>query len=128
MTTTKKSTILIARTVKTSKHTLIQYLRYYETDQELDDLMTADLTELEELKGILKSFKNKKSPGNDGMNTELLKYAPVEIKIRYLNIINICWNMHKIPDEWTREVICSILKKKEPYRIVIRGLAMKFSD
>jgi hypothetical protein len=52
-----------------------------------------------------------KSPDNDGMNTELLKYAPVEIKIRHLNIMNICWNMHKFPDEWTRGVICPIFKK-----------------
>lgn len=32
-------------------------------------------------------------------------------KIRYLNIINTCWNMHKIPDEWTRRVICLIFTK-----------------
>jgi hypothetical protein len=36
------------------------------------------------------------------MNTEILKYTPVGIKIKYLNIINICWSKHKIPDEWTR--------------------------
>jgi hypothetical protein len=45
------------------------------------------------------------------MNTELLKYAPGEIKIRYFNIINICWNMHKITDEWATGVICLIFKK-----------------
>jgi hypothetical protein len=73
--------------------------------------MIADPTELEELEGILESFKSKKSPDNDGMNTELLKYAPVEIKIRYLIIINICWNMHRIPYEWKRGVICPIFKK-----------------
>jgi hypothetical protein len=31
--------------------------------------------------------QEEKSPDNDGMNTEFLKYAPVEIKTRYLNII-----------------------------------------
>jgi hypothetical protein len=60
--------------------------------------MTADPTELEELEGILKSLKNKKFQDNDGMNTEHLKYAPVEIKTRHLNVFNICWNLHKIPD------------------------------
>jgi hypothetical protein len=44
--------------------------------------MTADPIEWEELEGILKSFKNNKSPDNDGMNIELLKYAPEENKIR----------------------------------------------
>jgi hypothetical protein len=50
-------------------------------------------------------------PGNDGMNIEFLKYAPVEIKVRFLHIINICWNMHTVPDEWIRGVICLSLKK-----------------
>jgi hypothetical protein len=42
------------------------------------------------------------------MNIELLKYAPVEIKV-----INICWNMHKIPDGWTRGMIYPIFKKRK---------------
>jgi hypothetical protein len=66
-----------------------------EIDPELNDLLTVDPIELDKLDGILKSFKNKKSPDNDGMNTELLKYAPVEIKVRFLHIINICSNMLK---------------------------------
>jgi hypothetical protein len=82
-----------------------------EIDPELNDLLTVDRIALDGLEGILKSFKNKKSPGNDGMNIELLKYASVEIKVRFIHIINICWNMHKIPDERTRGVICPIFKK-----------------
>jgi hypothetical protein len=73
-----------------------------EIDPELNYLLPVDPIELEELEGILKSFKNKKSPGNDGMNIELLKYTPAEIKVRFL---------HKIPDEWTRGVICPIFKR-----------------
>jgi hypothetical protein len=45
------------------------------------------------------------------MHIELLKYTPVEIKVRFLHIINIFRNMHKIPDDWTRGVICLIFKK-----------------
>jgi hypothetical protein len=45
------------------------------------------------------------------MNIELLKYSPVEIKIRFLHIIYICWKMHKIPDEWTRGEIFPDFKK-----------------
>jgi hypothetical protein len=82
-----------------------------EIDPELHDLLTVDSIELDKLEGIRKLFKNKKSPGNDGMNIELLKYAPVEIKVRFLHVINICWNMHKIPGEWIRGVICPIFKK-----------------
>jgi hypothetical protein len=46
------------------------------------------------------------------MNIDLLKHASVEVRIRCLNIIDICLNMHNIPDEWTRGVICPISKKK----------------
>jgi hypothetical protein len=42
------------------------------------------------------------------MYTELLKYAPVKIKVRYVNIIPIYWNIHKIPHEWIRGKICLI--------------------
>jgi hypothetical protein len=48
-----------------------------EIDPELNDLLTVDPIELNELEEILKSFKNKKSQSNDGMNSELLKYAPL---------------------------------------------------
>ena len=37
----------------------------------------------------LKSFKNKKTPGSDDMNVELIKYAPLEIKYRFLELLNI---------------------------------------
>jgi hypothetical protein len=52
-------------------------------------LLSVDPIEVDELEGILKSFKNKKSPGSDGINTEPLKYAPVEIKVKFLHVINI---------------------------------------
>jgi hypothetical protein len=45
------------------------------------------------------------------MNIELLKYAPVEIKVRFLHIINMCWTMHKIPDECTRGLNFPIFKQ-----------------
>jgi hypothetical protein len=43
-----------------------------ETDPELNGLMTVGPNELEELEGILISFKYKKSSGNDAMNIEFL--------------------------------------------------------
>jgi sorting nexin-29 len=73
--------------------------------------MTFDPLELEELEGMFKLFKNKKSSVNYCMNIDLLKHASVEVKIRYIKH-NICWSMHKIPDEWTRGVICPIFEKE----------------
>ena len=54
------------------------------------DVTTADLLTYDELEEILKSFKNK-TPGNDDMNVELIKYAPLGIKYRFLELLNICW-------------------------------------
>jgi uncharacterized protein (UPF0333 family) len=73
--------------------------------------MTIGSIDSDELKRILTLLKNKKSPGNNGMNTEPLKYAPIETEIRFLNIINICWSMYKVTDQWMRGVIYPIFKK-----------------
>ncbi|KAJ4431013.1 hypothetical protein ANN_19606 [Periplaneta americana] len=70
-----------------------------------------DLIEYEEMEQILQSFSNNKSPGSDDLNIELLKYAPVGIKQRLLNILNICWITYKIPEEWTKAIVIPIYKK-----------------
>jgi hypothetical protein len=57
-----------------------------------------DPTEYEEFNDVLNSFKNRKSPWYDGINTQLLKYASPEIKHRFLNILNICWHTYEVPD------------------------------
>jgi hypothetical protein len=49
---------------------------------------TVDLITYDELEELLKSFKNKKTPGSDNMNVELIKYAPVGIKYRFLELSN----------------------------------------
>jgi hypothetical protein len=48
-------------------------MKQNEIDPELNDLLNVDPIEPDKLEGILKSFKNKKSPVNDSMNIELLK-------------------------------------------------------
>lgn len=73
--------------------------------------MDIDLIEFEEMESILNSFHNNKTPGNDGLNMELFKYAPLEIKHRLLHIINLCWTTFQIPDEWKEAVVTPIFKK-----------------
>jgi hypothetical protein len=41
-----------------------------------------------ELKKALKLTKNVKSPGEDGINSELYKYAPEEFKLRLLQVLH----------------------------------------
>jgi hypothetical protein len=55
------------------------------------DSADVDPIEYEELDDVLNSFKSRKSPGYDGINIELLKYASPEVKYRFLNILHICW-------------------------------------
>lgn len=75
------------------------------------DLMEVDLITYEELKTTLASFKNKKSPGTDNINIELFKYAPDEVMIRFLDILNICWRTYRIPNSWKEALICPVFKK-----------------
>ena len=71
-----------------------------------------DLITYDELEEILKSFKNKKTPaGSDDMNVELIKYAPLEIKYRFLGLLNICWKTCRIPEERLEGIIYPIFKK-----------------
>jgi hypothetical protein len=43
-----------------------------------------------------------------GESAEILRYAQTVIIVRFLNIINICWNLHKIPNECKQGVNCPI--------------------
>ena len=96
------------------------WLNYYKdlwtNPVEKDNLYTGEVTMVDlitydELEEILKSFKNKKTPGSYDMNEELIKYAPLEIKYRSLELLNICWKKYRIPKEWLERIIYPIFKK-----------------
>ena len=76
-----------------------------------EELAYVDPLTFDELEKVIISFKNKKSPGTDNINIELFKYAPQEIKYRFLNILNICWTTLQIPKSWKEAHICPIFKK-----------------
>lgn len=88
----------------------------YEEEIELDTPEIRVKTEIDnlefwELEQAIKNSKNKKAPGQDGINTELLKYIPDGMKFRLLNILNQCWQQKKIPEEWKTSLIVPIFKK-----------------
>ena len=85
-----------------------EWLDYYEnlwTSHEHQNNQTAtndingDSIEIKELKDVLKTLKNRKSPGLDGLNAELFKYAPDTFLTRLVDFINICWRYGHIPDD-----------------------------
>ena len=47
-----------------------------------------------------KGNKNRIACGEDNINTELLKYAPSELRERLLRLYNMCWKQGNIPEEW----------------------------
>ncbi|KAL4098323.1 hypothetical protein QTP88_022957 [Uroleucon formosanum] len=80
---------------------------------------------IEEIEIIIKSLKNNKSPGDDNINSELLKIAGREILINLHQIITNIWNSEKIVQEWSLSVICPIFKKGDPTKVDnYRGISL----
>ena len=56
----------------------------------------------DELEKVLKLTKNGKAPGQDNINSQLYKHAPVEFKLRLLQFLN---NIEKIAFQMSREML-----------------------
>ena len=67
---------------------------------------------MEELETAIKAFKPRKSPGSDGINSELYKHAPKSFLHRFLNFLNVCWIYRGIPEEWRTAIVMPIHKKE----------------
>ena len=65
----------------------------------------------DELEKVLKLTKNGKAPGQDNINSELYKYAPIEFKLRLLQFLNNIYGENHIPNECRNAVITPIFKK-----------------
>jgi len=59
----------------------------------------------------LKSIKNRKAAGPDGLNTELFKYRGPALSNHLLELINKCWKERLIPEEWGQARVKSLFKK-----------------
>jgi hypothetical protein len=71
-----------------------------------------DPIELDELLSALKQFKNKKAPGSDKINIELLKEAPFTLLIRLLDLINTCWRTGHAHEEWNVAVVIPVHREE----------------
>lgn len=71
----------------------------------------------EELKRAIKMIKRNSSPGLDGIDYEMIKRFPEEIKDIYLELLNMIWNKAKLPTTWKKYQITFIDKpNKEEVR------------
>lgn len=83
-------------------HTQIEYYT-----AEPEDIEPTD----DEVRITINTLKNNKSPGEDGLAAELLKYGGEELISEVGKLIRDVWHKEEIPKEWQLAIICPIYKK-----------------
>lgn len=66
---------------------------------------------LEEVNEAIKSLKNNKAPGEDGISSEMLKYSGKEMRQCIYKLLVRIWEMEEMPQEWNEAIICPLHKK-----------------
>ena len=67
-------------------------------------------TDLEEVRTIIKKFKNMKAPGDDGIFYILIKKLPESSLSFLVDIFNKCFQLAYFPDKWKNAKVVPILK------------------
>ncbi len=70
---------------------------------------------LNELIGKMKSLKNKKSCGLDGISNEMLKHSSFKLKDAILKLFNLVLKSGHFPEIWKENLITPIFKRGEKY-------------
>ncbi|KAL4152688.1 hypothetical protein QTP88_000521 [Uroleucon formosanum] len=97
-------------------HTQIEYYTAEPEDVEPTD---------DEVRMIINTLKNNKSPGEDGLASELLKYGGEELIREVGKLIRDVWHKEEIPKEWQLAIICPIYKKGDRSRYQnYRGISL----
>ena len=97
-------------------------------EQETTSTPSAGVDEIsdEELEQSLKSMKNRKAAGPDGLNSELFKYGGPVLSNRLLESINKCWKERSIPEEWGQARVKSLFNEvKRDDCSNYRGVSLK---
>lgn len=67
-------------------------------------------TDLDEVRSIIKKFKNMKAPGDDGIFYILIKKLPESCLSFLVNIFNKCFQLAYFPEKWKNAKVVPILK------------------
>ena len=67
---------------------------------------------LEEIQGCIKTMKNRKSPGMDGLPTEIFKYGGPAVAGELWEAVCYIWETERVPQEWKDALMISIYKNK----------------
>jgi hypothetical protein len=81
----------------------------------------ADPIEPSELEEVLHKCTNMKHPEVEKMSTEMIKHASNDVKIRFLNLLNNCWQSKYITENWKEMRIIPIFKKGTDRNVKITG-------
>ena len=69
-----------------------------------------DYTSPSEIKSIIHSLKNSKSPGNDNIHNLLLKHCPRNVHILLTYLFNSCFSLSYFPYIWKHAIVIPIPK------------------
>ena len=79
-----------------------------------------------EVKEALKTLKNGKAAGNDGISPELLKYGRSALAEPIFELLSRVWDEEKVPSEWSKAVIVKLFKKGQKTKCDNwRGIALQ---
>jgi len=67
---------------------------------------------LDEVKTVINSLKNNKSPGEDNINSDLIKLAGNHLATELHKLIYNIWTIEKIPTDWNMAIICPIFRRE----------------
>lgn len=82
----------------------------------------------EETCKAIRSLKNGKAPGSDGIDAELLKSGGVELHKHIHELVTKIWIEEEIPEEWKLGVICPLYKKGDKSQCAnYRGITLRSS-
>ena len=79
------------------------------------DAMTLPLT-LKELNNVLRKLKKKRSPGPDGITSEMLQHLDTTARLKLLEIFNHIWEEGRVPQIWKEAIMIPIHKKGKDRR------------
>ena len=85
------------------------------TEEKTKDVMTLPLT-LNELNKVLRKLKKKRSPGPDGITSEMLQHLDTTARLKLLEIFNHSWEEGRVPQIWKEAIMIPIHKKGKDRR------------
>ena len=80
---------------------------------------------LREVKEILNKLKNNKSPGEDQITAELLKYGGEKLEEKIQKLLEQIWLQEQMPQDWNEAILIPVHKKGDKMKCSnYRGIAL----